>query len=315
MGQPIKVDFLNDLKSGCLKPILDLVKKDDTLELELRGDQVTIYYRGRNVLDIKRASHSYDFDSFYTPFKKSKIITKSDFKDVVNDFCKAKHEIDISRKPNPENGFSQLIKRDNNKDPQSDYVITDMEDTIDVLSDNNAKPDLIAFKFKGRERTEAILTLIETKFNNGAISGPNGIQKHVGDFVSLLSSSKGTYINKHKEILKQKIELGLIKKRGLLYQNVGNVNVNKIEMLLVLANFCPRHNGTANVFDKEIKVIMKKGYNEEYLKNVYIAEANFMGTGLYFWEDKDFKQRRIPNILEYPDYIDIIRKIKKLSFK
>ncbi len=38
--------FMEALKGGVLQPILEYVQKDSTLNLEIRENQVTIYYRG-----------------------------------------------------------------------------------------------------------------------------------------------------------------------------------------------------------------------------------------------------------------------------
>ena len=43
-------DFLND---GALSPLLKLVKMDHTLDMELRGDDIVIYYRGGLLYKIK----------------------------------------------------------------------------------------------------------------------------------------------------------------------------------------------------------------------------------------------------------------------
>ena len=55
------------LKSGLLKPVLDRVKKDDTLMLGIRDGYFNIYYRGGNLLRITEKQLSFDlfFDKKY----------------------------------------------------------------------------------------------------------------------------------------------------------------------------------------------------------------------------------------------------------
>ena len=52
---------------GELKPILDAVKMDDTLDLELRGTFVNIYYRGGSLFKITEENDAYTiyFNSQY----------------------------------------------------------------------------------------------------------------------------------------------------------------------------------------------------------------------------------------------------------
>lgn len=333
-------DFIDDLKNGCLKPILKLVKDDDTLELELRGDHVTIYYRERSLADIylsKRYNifykdekqqiahedtkkHTYDLNLTFGQFLKfyiDKYTTDLEYNEIIENILKYKNFIDYAgknirhnSKVPSENEFSQLVKRDNNRNAQTDYVITDMEDTISIHG-KDIEPDLIGFKFKGSTRSEAVLTLIETKYNDGAIDGTNGIQKHVEDFIKLLNQGddfKKIYKQKHKCIFFDKVWLGLIKKTGFkgldydeLKEKINNINITDLECLLVMSNYCPRFDKKQllSTFDQEIKKVVDKFYatDTEKLEKVYIANANFMGTELYFWDNEG--NRRFPNVLEY----------------
>jgi len=56
--------FMNDLKpEGILNPILTKVKEDQTLMLAIRNDYINIYYRGGNILKVKK--HSKDYPTFF----------------------------------------------------------------------------------------------------------------------------------------------------------------------------------------------------------------------------------------------------------
>ena len=46
--------FMKDLSQGHLKPILDLAIRDHTLCLQIRNDYINIYYRGGNILKLKK---------------------------------------------------------------------------------------------------------------------------------------------------------------------------------------------------------------------------------------------------------------------
>jgi len=59
--------FLEDLKTGLLNALLNYVKADNTLDLEIRENYINIYYRGGNLLRVKwiRSTYNYFFDEKY----------------------------------------------------------------------------------------------------------------------------------------------------------------------------------------------------------------------------------------------------------
>ncbi|CAE6724037.1 hypothetical protein [Candidatus Nitrotoga fabula] len=52
-SREISQPFMDALKNGLLKPILERVKHDETLMLALRGKYINIYYRGGNLIEIR----------------------------------------------------------------------------------------------------------------------------------------------------------------------------------------------------------------------------------------------------------------------
>jgi len=46
MSRAISPEFLHDLKDGVLASLTNLVRRDDTLLLALRGASINVYYRG-----------------------------------------------------------------------------------------------------------------------------------------------------------------------------------------------------------------------------------------------------------------------------
>jgi hypothetical protein len=60
MARKIKQAFLDELLTGRLNTILKYVREDDTLNLELRGDRITIYYRGGSILSIYQDTYSFE---------------------------------------------------------------------------------------------------------------------------------------------------------------------------------------------------------------------------------------------------------------
>ena len=58
MCRNISNAFLDDLTKGKLSKVLETIKQDDTLMLELRGNRVITYYRGGKLLEIEEVDSS-----------------------------------------------------------------------------------------------------------------------------------------------------------------------------------------------------------------------------------------------------------------
>ena len=50
--------FLSALKDGCLAELTATVRSDATLCLELRGDYINVYYRGGNLMELRKSGQS-----------------------------------------------------------------------------------------------------------------------------------------------------------------------------------------------------------------------------------------------------------------
>lgn len=49
--------FLKMLLEGNYRPVLKMIKEDDTIDMEMRGDSVIIYYRGGKLLNCMKTAH------------------------------------------------------------------------------------------------------------------------------------------------------------------------------------------------------------------------------------------------------------------
>jgi hypothetical protein len=58
--------FLDDLQIGCLAPLLERVKRDDTLHLAIRNEYINLFYRGGSLLKVSRAPSGAGVASTYT---------------------------------------------------------------------------------------------------------------------------------------------------------------------------------------------------------------------------------------------------------
>ena len=181
--------FFNDfLNGGVLSPLLGLVKKDHTLEMELRGGYVEIYYRGGLLYKIKNKGNS-NYEITYT--KKYILVKNAQGSGVINsvadaesEVAKYKHNMDLyfSKYPKLEKEFQQIIVRENNLSGAvshaTDYFILDIE-----YASMGARFDMLAVKWVStgskRKNTENLpIAFIEVKYGDGAVTGQASIGKH-----------------------------------------------------------------------------------------------------------------------------------------
>lgn len=290
-------DFIEDLKSGKLKPILDLIKKDDTLCLQIRKEYINIYYRGGNILKLERKSNSY-ISSFNINYlkpnedeRKIRIIRQlpSHFNNIeaaekwVENIPLLKQIMDeyFSAHSKSEREFQQLVARENNYSIVSndtDYFITDIEYTHH--DSRESRFDLVGINWKStsqdrKSKSDCRIVLIEMKYGDGAIGGVAGIRKHLNDIDLFCGDKVKLDILKEETIssFKQLRELGLIQ-----FGNEGNktqidqLNNDKPEFILLFAN----HKPVKTKLESEL-------FNLQILNNadLKIATSNFMGYGLY----------------------------------
>lgn len=61
--------FMFDLEFGNLKELLEFIKRDKTLCLEIRENYINIYYRGGNILCIRENNRGYHYEFDLKYFK------------------------------------------------------------------------------------------------------------------------------------------------------------------------------------------------------------------------------------------------------
>ena len=283
-------EFMDELKEGDLRKVLDLVHRDQTLCLEIRDNRVNIYYRGGNILEIdkKGTKYSYAFDPMYFVHDRylmssEPVLPTSGPVSAYLEFIpKLKQEMDRWFKKNPkiEREVQQMILRDNNTDKlanDTDYYISDIEYSN---SENGSRFDIVALKWPStsgsrKDRTKPSLSLIELKYGDDSLTKDAGIVKHFEDIEKFVNSPKySDFIDEVEIQFNQLIELGLILKQD------KPISINRKttpEFVLILAN----HKAASTILNRELKNAMDKFPNIEQNIDVLIAQASFMGYGLY----------------------------------
>jgi len=280
--------FLNNLKNGTLKPLVDYVKNDNTLDIEIRDNYFNIYYRGGNILKVSdnKKGNPFHFDKKYLknhPFLLFQTIDNFKTNQNWNDFFPlAKQAMDyyFTKDKKQEREFQQLVIRENNNSSianGTDYFIIDIE----YDNHDNARFDLIAVEWPSNASTRKLakgfkpkLVVIEMKYGDGAFKGSAGIQKHINDFYKFISNPTQVkkFMDEMIEVFIQKRDLGLIpclSGIGKTNSNAVTAFANDIELAFLIANHDPA------------SLILKNELTGIPCQDIKFFTSNFMGYGLY----------------------------------
>ena len=284
--------LFNELKTGSLKPLLEYVKSDDTLDLEFRGNYFTIYYRGGHLLNVKEnpdGTYSWEgIDKKYLSTGENRYEQKhTDVKCFDEYIPEAKHVIDRYIVLGPKNHLGekeiqQLVVKENNYSPNSqdtDFFIVDMEYEE---AGSNGRFDLIALRWDStgaaRKKDVVSLAVIEVKqgYNSVRTSASSpGLNSHINDFNTFIAKkSADDKLNEFCEdmamIFKQKCELGLI----LANEKIKNIKQDfqlsvegNIDFICLLANY------------KEASENLRNELRE--MDSCKFIRSHYMGYGLY----------------------------------
>jgi len=290
MARKISEPFLQELNEKSLKPILEYVKSDDSLNMELRGETVKIYYRGGKLLTIQ--DNSFEMESLDEEYHKGRTLIYPTIENIEDYIPKAKRVIDryVVEEKNHlwEKEIQQRIVQENNFSKNSlatDFFIIDTE-----YQSIGSRADIVALLWHSTGNARKLpksyrvkITIFELKQGFGSIDGYSGMSKHFDDFNSFIKDNENvtTFKQDMVDVFKQKRKLGLI--RGMEPdKKYGEIDINMIaddiEFVFILANYDP----DSSKLTKELSLISD-------CKFIY---ANPMGYGLY-----------APNIISKKEFI------------
>jgi len=276
--------FMKDLdlgeKEGVLNPITERLQQDTTLDLQIRKDCFNIYYRGGNLMRLRRTRKGYraEFDTKYCAGTSSRVpsvpptvTTRADALAWVEAFQELKLFIDIyfAAGKGAEREAQQIIVRDNNRGEggtASDFFICDIEFAL-----GNSRFDLVGVHWPStgasRKKQEGHrLVLMELKFGDKSHKGSSGLRKHVQDMTGLAQDPKrlASFREEMKLCFNQKVELGVID----CPKPIEGFSAEPPLFMFILANHDPAKSALA----QELKGLPG---------DILIATGNFMGYGLF----------------------------------
>lgn len=291
----LSAEFFEALRSesGLLHPLLERVKKDHTLCMELRQDYINIYYRGGNLLEVRRSGEKYktSFNRSYQTsgatlrLPKDWILKPSDVAAWLDAFPAMKQQMDfhLSGKKAEEREIQQLILRDNNFGRlanDTDYYVCDIEYPLvpsgPKTDKKEGRVDVIAVHWPStsaarRSQTSLRrLVIAEVKAGDSALAMKSGLHEHVRDVNNFLSGNADVKNLKRamEEVFRQKLALGLIP--GL--KSPVRFSDERPLLLLVLVNHKPASTKLHNLL-----ATLPPSPNAE----LQVAAGSLLGYGLY----------------------------------
>lgn len=295
MTRHLEKSFFTALNKGLLAPILNMVKSDQTLDMEIRNNYINIYYRGGNLSKLEeinpKTSYSLEFNENYFTGNPIKLPSKLNNTNGVDDLLECipllKHKMDLyfgrqkkTKKDKirswDEREAQQLLIRENNFGRlamSTDYYICDME----YDNHKGSKFDLVAVKWPSRfYGKNCKLAVIEMKYGDNALKGDSGLLNHLKDINDFFRDeiNRKSLEDEMQEVLKQKVELGLITNKNANNTIKSWDENDKPDLIFILSNHHPKKSNLL----KEIKRICPTKYDSIKIK---FAIASFMGYCLF----------------------------------
>ena len=288
MARKLNDKFISELKEGKFYPVLQAVIDDDTLDLELRGDCVIIYYRGGKLLTLKEDGTPESLDKKYQTDKTNLNVVKPSLENIDSYIQQAKKVIDYyvihERNHLGEKDIQQMIVRENNYSPvdkDTDFFIIDIEYE---RNSNEGRFDIIALQWdstnSAHRHKKVELAFIEVKQGFKSIESTNsneniskpGLLKHYQNYKSFIEkTSFEDFKNEMLDVFIQKRDLGLIPRAPQSEKNEFKMS-DQTKFYVILANYKPASQALMN----ELNVMEKEG-----ITDCLFFTSSFCGYGLY----------------------------------
>ena len=282
MKRAVSNEFMNALQNGELQAVMDIINNDTSLDIELRGEKIVVYYKGLKVLSITEQRNGVfkfeELDKKYSRRKNGTEPTLPSWNKETPDayFMQAKTIIDTyDMKRDWEAEIKQMVVRENNTSPNADDTDFWVIDT-EYQNDEENKFDIVALHLDSSQSARingcASIAIIEIKQGISTLFTTDknpGIRRHLEDFRSHKNdpNRKNAFISDMVSVFKQKYQLGMI---NGLNDNVVNrlEGSDEIDFYVLLANY------------KKASTKLKEELNS-FTEDCQFLTSFFTGYGLY----------------------------------
>ncbi len=249
-GQAISDDFMNKLLDGGLyAPIVDRVRRDRSLDLQLRGQYkaVDIYFKGKAMRLFQNGTLRIHRDYTGRMQVPRTLREPDDVAKFLKQLPKIKDNMTLHHNKRREAEYEQLIIQENNLERgiNSDYVILDRQYEY---RDQDGKPerwDLVALRWHNKAKLTGSLAVIEVKYGTASIGDISSQGKRYRKY---LKRNMVTIYLDMDRVLKQKLKLRLITRfegeDGAQRQNLENLKLAlNADVFVALVDYNPRGKG------------------------------------------------------------------------
>jgi hypothetical protein len=212
----LSTQFLSDFKSGHLSPLLERVKSDLELDLNIRKDYINIYYKGHSVLRLDNnysASIANEFKNvMLLPQKLSSPNEVSQYLSILPSLKENVNKYKAKTKSSYEIEYEQLIIRSNNDNhsANTDVFITDRQYANIASSSRFDLTGVFWPRNKRRSKSNLPLVFIEVKYSLNA--DIKGLDQQISRYYNVVKQNIHDISIETENILIAKIELGLYNK-------------------------------------------------------------------------------------------------------
>jgi hypothetical protein len=242
-------DFLGSLQSGLLKGLLEQVKQDMDLDLEIRDNYLNIYYKGNSLLKLEELKSNTPCryrPTVHEKFLGGQKISIFETEKSVNDFLKMipvlKENILRYGSSSIETEYEQMIIRANNDEPRnnSEYFIVDRQ----YAAGSSGRFDLTGFCWPrtGRQRNQEVpICLIEIKY--ALNQDIQSLHEQINRYYEVVANDVARFTKEVETIYFQKLGLGLFCQPGNRLDAMKTLKFSKdikqFQFIILLIDYNP----------------------------------------------------------------------------
>jgi hypothetical protein len=239
--------LMDCLKSGFLTGIIQTVRDDYDLNLEIREDYLNIYFKGNSLLKLSQASSTRYKIEIHKKFTSglnilSELKNEKDVFDFLNCIPQLKQNIIQHGKNALEIEYEQMIIRANNYEPRnnSEYFIIDRQYTVS----NIGRFDLTGiFWDRKRRRKYQVVDLCLMEVKCALNQDINDVHHQLTRYYEALKSISVQIAEECETIFHQKLELGLYAQAPDRLEAMKTLTISKdfsrFQFVLILVDYNP----------------------------------------------------------------------------
>lgn len=308
MARELSSKFIEDLnEGGPLYPFLEFVRKDTSLDMQIRPDEVHIYYRGIALLIVRLRVGKYDMlfnqnyltKNYHVELPSVDNTLLADPEPWVKVFAELKTCIDVYLSCNEKTvyyceeqvvvkDFLQTTMRENTYSavaPRTDYHITDIDCQSSFSTGSVMRFDMLGL-YLPTERAAKIdpdpaLAVFAMRYGTMNLTGPYGLISYLEKLFKLVEGSHALeeLATEVENVFCQRKELMLPGSMVGPRKGLREIIRNKPHLVINLANLEPEGAHLANLINS--KELHNLGRLLRSSMDVRFTHSRFMGYGIY----------------------------------